>query len=81
VNVRFLLHAPPGSADAVEYVEIHTGRDGKDTVSRRATEDDKSAFREAYAAFKAGQVAARAVAPVDPPKPEPLVKAKGWGKK
>ena len=40
-----------GTSEETEFVCISTGRDGKDVVSRLATDADKARWPEEYAAF------------------------------
>lgn len=67
MSVRFEIRPSPrprhrdpatGVVKQVEYVEIHSGRDGTDVVHRPATDADRVAFRAEYFAFnpKAGEL-------------------------
>lgn len=54
MRVSFSLHPRKlgdGSTEEVEFVSIHTGRDGKDVVSRAATDADRKRWASEYAAF------------------------------
>ncbi|WFG54191.1 hypothetical protein Mx9_p84 [Myxococcus phage Mx9] len=55
-----------GRVEEVEFVDIHTGRDGKDVVSRPAKDEDRVRFSAEYEAFNP---------PPAPAEPEPVVEA------
>lgn len=79
MQVRFEMRQPPPEKDMdgkelpgtpVEYVVIHSRRDGVDEVCRRATDKDRLRFKAEYAAFKAPPKPAPAPTPKDEAKAE-----------
>lgn len=54
MNVTFALRPrklADGTSEDVEFVSVSTGRDGKDVVTRLATDQDKARWPDEYAAF------------------------------
>lgn len=45
------LKQSDGTTEEVDFVDITTGRDGKDVVSRPATSEDKAKWAAEYAAY------------------------------
>lgn len=62
----------------VEFIDIHTGRDGNDVVSRPATDEDRARYAAEYEAFSPPVLIEAPPATKDEP---PAVKSKAKPKK
>lgn len=56
MRIAFAKRTPPGETSPVVYVEIQTGRDGKDSIIRKATAEDFEKWPDAYALFLAEEM-------------------------